>query len=548
MRRSVFLRNFPLVLLCLCWCCVSLAQTQSPPPADPRFAIRRYVIEGATLISADELAQITQPFTGKDKNFAEVQRALEALEKAFLSRGYSAVQVVVPEQELEKGEVNLKVIEAKIGRVIVEGNKHFDEENIRRSLPSLEEGGAPNSLALAQNLNIANESPSRQTTVLLRGGIDEAKVDAVVSVVDQSPLKLSLNLDNSGTTQTGLFRLGFGIQYANLWNRDHVLSVQYITSPSDDNAPNTVAFNNSNRVFILGLSYHLPIYSLGDSIDISAGQSNVNSGVVGNSFNIAGAGTIAELRYNRHLAQWGELQHKLAFGADWRAYQNRVTQVAGGPQLVPDVTVRPVSLTYRGTYRTAGSETNFYLGDYVNIPSTQGAASQNAFTASRAGADAAYQLQRYGVSHNRSFANDMQFRASFSGQMTKDQLVSGEQWGVGGADSVRGFTEREVSNDYGYRGSLELYSPDFASAFQAVGVDANTRMRALAFYDWGHVQRNRPTILEVSQQSISGAGVGIRVALGSSFSLRADWGVVIDPGGVQGVRDGRGYISMSYIF
>ena len=548
MRRPVFSKKLPLVLLCLVLCGASLAQAQKASPADPRFEIRRYVIEGATLVSAEELAEITQPFTGKDKNFADVQHALEALEKAFLSRGYSAVQVVLPEQELEKGEVKFKVIEAKIGRVIVEGNKNFDEENIRSSLPSLEEGESPNTLRLAYNLNIANESPSKQTTVLLRGGTEEGKVDAVVRVVDESPLKLSLSLDNSGTTQTGLFRVGVGIQYSNLWNRDHVISMQYIVSPSDDNSPNRLALNNSNRVFIFGMSYHIPIYSLGDSIDISAGQSNVNSGVVGNTLSIAGAGTVAGIRYNRHLPRWGELQHKLALGADFRAYESRVTQVGGGPQLVPDVTVRPASLTYSGTYRTTASETNFYLGDYLNFPGTKGAANQDAFTASRAGADAAYQLQRYGISHNRSFANDMQFRASFSGQMTKDKLVAGEQWGVGGADSVRGFTEREVSNDYGYRGSVELYSPDFASVLQRVGAGANTRLRALAFYDWGHVKRIQPTVLEVSQQSIAGAGLGIRAAVGSSFFLRADWGVVIDPGGLQGVGWGQGYVSLSYLF
>ena len=546
MRRPVFLKKLPLVLLCLGLCCASLAQAQKAPPAEPRFEIRRYVIDGATLVSADDLAEITQPFTGKDKNFADVQRALEAVEKAFSSRGFSAVQVVLPEQELEKGEVKFKVIEAKIGRVIVEGNKNFDEENIRRSLPSLEEGESPNTLKLAYNLRIANESPSKQTTVLLRGGAEEAKVDAVVRVVDESPLKLSLSLDNSGTTQTGLFRVGFGIQYSNLWNRDHVISVQYITSPSEDNSPNTVALNNSNRVFILGLSYHIPVYSLGDSIDISAGQSNVNSGVVGNTLAIAGAGTIAGLRYNRHLPRWGDLDHKLALGADWRAYESRVTQVGGGPQLVPDVTVRPLSLTYNGTYRTSASETNFYVGQSWNIPATgSGAASQDAFTASRAGADAGYSLARYGLSHNRSFANDVQFRASFSGQYTRDMLVSGEQFGVGGADSVRGFTEREVSNDYGYRGTVELYSPDFASG---LGVGGNTRMRALAFYDWGQVQRVRPAVFEVAQQTISGTGIGFRVAVGSSFFLRADWGIVIDPGGQQGVGWGQGYVSMSYLF
>ena len=114
-------------------CCASFVFAQTPAPTDPRFEIRRYVIEGATLVSAAELDALTSPFAGKDKNFADVQRALEALEKVFSSRGFSAVQILLPEQELEKGEVKFKVIEARIGKVIVEGNKNFDEDNTRRA-------------------------------------------------------------------------------------------------------------------------------------------------------------------------------------------------------------------------------------------------------------------------------------------------------------------------------------------------------------------------------------------------------------------------------
>jgi hemolysin activation/secretion protein len=540
----VFLK-ISMLVLCVASGWASFACAQSAPPADPRFEIRRYVIEGATLVSAAELEAATHPFTGKSKNFADVQRALEAIEKTFTGKGFSAVQVILPEQELEKGEVRFKVVEAKIGKVIVEGNKNFDEVNIRRSLPSLKEGQAPNTQSVADNLRVANESASKQTTVLLRGGAEEAQVDAVVRVADENPLKYSLSFDNSGTPNTGMYRVGFGFQHSNLWDRDHTMSWQYITAPNDDvHTQRLVAYPNK-QVFILGGSYHIPLYSLGDSIDLSAGYSNVNSGVVQNLFNIAGSGTVAGIRYNFNLPRWGDIEHKLAFGWDWRAYESRVTQLGSQVQLVPDITVRPISVTYSGTHRSATSETSAYFGIYQNIPGPRDA-SLGAFNLSRVGADAWYFLQRYGISHNRSFANDVQLRASFSGQLTRDQLVSGEQYGLGGADSVRGFTEREIANDYGFRGSVELYSPDFAGILKPAL--SNARVRALTFYDWGRIQRNRPTILEVQRQSISSAGVGVRLAVGSNFFIRADFGIVVDAGGSQSRGEGRGHVNMSFIF
>lgn len=547
MRRLVQSKISPLLVLCaaLALCCASLARAQSAAPADPRFEIRRYVIEGATLVSAAELEAATLPFAGMSKNFADVQRALEAIEKTFTAKGFSAVQVILPEQELEKGEVRFKVVEARIGKVVVEGNKNFDEVNIRRSLPSLKEGQAPNTQSIANNLRIANESSAKQTTVLLRGGAEEAQVDAVVRVADEKPVKYSLSFDNSGTANTGLYRVGVGFQHSNLWNRDHSMSWQYVTAPHDDVQSQRIVAYPNKRVFILGGSYRIPLYALGDSIDISAGYSNVNSGVVQNLFNIAGSGTVAGIRYNFNLPRWGDIEHKLAFGWDWRAFESRVTQLGQTVQLVPDITVRPISVTYSGTHRAATSETSAYFGVSQNIPGPRDAG-LSAFNASRVGADAWYFIQRFGISHNRSFANDVQFRASFAGQLTRDQLVSGEQYGIGGADSVRGFTERETANDYGFRGSVEVYSPDFASAFKLAG--GNARARVLGFYDWGRVQRNRPTILEIHRQSIASTGVGVRVAVGTNFFIRADYGIVVDAGGLQSRGEGRGHVNMSFIF
>ena len=126
-------------------CCFLAHAQQKPAPAapttataqqDPRFEIRRFVIQGATLVSARELEAATSQYTGQSKDFADVQRALEAIERLYTGKGYSAVQVILPEQELNKGEVEFKVVEAKVGRVIVEGNKFFDEANVRASLPS----------------------------------------------------------------------------------------------------------------------------------------------------------------------------------------------------------------------------------------------------------------------------------------------------------------------------------------------------------------------------------------------------------------------------
>lgn len=531
-------------------------QPAAPGPAiaEPRFAIEKFTVRGATLFTQDGLQLILAPYIGKGKDFADVQRALEALEKAYTSKGYSAVQVILPEQEIDDGEVEFDVVEAKIGKVIVEGNKYFDEANVRASMPQVQQGQPPNILKISDNLRLANENPAKQTTVLLRSGAEEGQVDAVVRVADERPNRLSLTLDNSGTQQTGMFRIGFGYQNSNLWNRDHVLNAQYVTAPNDDDRTNRLSLYPSKHVLIVGAQYRIPLYGQGDSLDFTAGYSNVNSGVVGNLFNISGAGTILSARYNQNLDKAGDLEHKLTYALDWRAYQSLVTQIGvAGAGLVPDVTVHPISLTYAGAYRKSDTDSNFFVSANQNLPGGNDAGT-GAFQgddlavparpASRAGANPRYFITRWGFNHNRALPRDWQFRFAMSGQLTRDTLISGEQFGIGGADSVRGFIEREIVNDNGYRGTTEFYTPELTRFVPVAGA----RVRALAFYDWGAVKRIRPTVLEIHGQHIASAGVGIRFSRGTNISFRLDVATVLDSGGLQKIGDVRAHASFAYIY
>ena len=526
-------------------CSLGFAQPGNQPATqEPRFEIRRFVVEGANLLTKEEIDRAVMQFAGPDRDFADVQKALEALERSYTDKGYSAVQVVLPEQELDRGEVHFRIVEAKIGKIVIEGNKFFDEANIRESLPSVVAGQAPNIHQVADNLRVANESPAKQTTVLLRGGSEEGLVDAVVRIADERPTKYSLTFDNTGTAQTGAYRVGVGFQHANVGNRDHVISGQYVTSPNDPDAPNGVMLKPSSRVYIVGMSYRIPLYSAGDSIDISAGYSNVNSGVIQNLFNVSGSGSIFGVRYNLNLRKWGELEQRLSLGYDWRAYTNRVTAIGGGAALVPDVNVQPVSVTYIGLFRTAESESSFNVGVYKNLPYRKDGG-QEAFSASRTDAPAAYFLTRYAINHNRAFQNDWQMRFAFNGQMTRNKLIAGEQFGIGGADSVRGFLEREVTNDNGHRGTFEFYTPDYGGKIPWL---SGLRTRTVFFYDWGQVKRMGPIAGETVLQGLSSMGVGLRIARGTNLSIKIDFGHITNAGGSQGRNEGRVHASMAYVF
>jgi len=471
----------------------------------PRFEIHRFEVTGNTLLPVEEAGRAVAPFIGANKDFGDIRQAAEALGGAFRERGYGVVQVDVPQQEVAGGVVRLRVVEPRVGKVAIEGNTHFDTANIRRSLPTVREGESPNTEAIARNLQLTAEHPSKQTTLLLRAAASEEVVDVGVRVVDEKPWKAFVTLDNTGTGSTGYYRAGFGYQHSNLFDRDHTLTAQVITSPT-----------YVSRVSIYGLGYKIPFYAANGSLELILGYSDVSSGMVAGLFSVAGAGSIAAARWNWILPRWGETEQKLSFGLDYRAFSNQV--LFEGQGLVPDITIHPVSATYSGVRRSADGELSFNAGLSVNVPGGNDGKSAD-FTRSRATATDRYSILRYGVNYMRQLGGDWQLRAAFNGQYTKDALVSGEQYGVGGPDTVRGYGVREVTSDRGYAAQVELYTPELGAR---LGLPSQQRLRLLAFVDGGSVWRNRALPGELMHDSIGSAGAGVRWNHGKSVSLRLD--------------------------
>lgn len=500
-------------------------QAASAPVDDsaaPRFAINRFEVDGNTLLKQAEIDKAVAPFTGAGKDFGDIQRALEVLEGAYRDSGYGVVQVLLPEQDITKGVVRLRVIEPRIGKITVEGNKFYDQANIRRSLPTLKSGETPNSRTIAQNLQLLTESPSKQTTLLLKSGANDREIDAVIKVVDERPYKFVFSADNSGTVDTGRFRTGLAVQHSNLFNRDHVGTFQYVTSPE-----------NPSKVTIFGMGYRIPLYALNSSIEVFGGYSDVNSGTVQGLFNVSGSGTILGARYNFHLPKIGEYEHRLGAGLDYRAYKNNVTLIGIGGGLVPDITVHPVSLTYNGLWRMTNAEMGINVSYSQNMFPGGNDGADSDFKASRADANANYKIWRFGANYTRAFAQEWQFRAAVVGQYTGDALVSGEQFGYGGPDSVRGFNIREVANDKGYSAQFEVYTPELGAKFKWNDV----KLRLLAFYDAGITGRNSLQPGESFGQGGGSVGVGTRMTYGKHLNMRLDFAQVIDPAGSQGRGD-----------
>jgi hemolysin activation/secretion protein len=495
-----------------------------------QFDIKRFELRGNTLLSVQAIDSLVAPYLGKQRDFADVMGALEALEGAYHARGYQLVRIDLPEQQLDQGVVILNVVPTKIGHVTLEGNRQFDDANIRRSLPDLREGQTPDLKSISKSLKLANENPAKKTIMTMKTGAQDDEVDATLAVTEQPVWNASINLDNTGTAQTGRTHIGGVLQYANLFDLDHVLSLQYTTT-----------VEKPSSVSVYGIGYHIPLYALGDSLDFFGSYSDVDAGTVtAGIFDLAvsGKGSAFGARYNHNLPGSGNYESKLVYGIDYKAYQNNVQLM--GLELGNDVTVHPLSIGYQGKLAFSGGEASMGLTLLHNIAGGS-RGSQQDFNKARFGASANYTALRFAASVTQALTAGWQARATVNGQYSKDALIPGEQFGAGGAGSVRGFEEREVANDSGAVANFEVYSSPLCR-------NTGWQCRMLAFYDRAHVTRNHALPGEIDSTSIASAGLGLRLLLDNGINLQMDWGHVLQAGAITRAGDNRLHVRLGLSF
>lgn len=492
-------------------------------PAPVVFQINEFEVDGNTLLAPEKIQALTQPFTGPGRDFAAVQGALEALQKEYQRIGHGAVQVILPEQELDQGIVKLQVVEQTIARITITGNEHFDNDNILRSMPHVREGEIPNTGAISRDLRLANENPAKRTSILFRTSeAGEEGLEATVKVADEKPWKVFLSADNTGTSSTGFGRVGLGFQHYNVGNLDHRFTAQVVTNMSWPQGDKLI----DREVKIFGFGYTIPFHELGDSLDMFAGYSNVNAGNPagggGLPFNVTGVGRVFGVHYNHNFDKIDNYTHKLRGGIDYHAYRTSNTLDAA---LTPKLTTTPVILAYQGQWSRASDTLAFSVSTSWNVPMADYAKADD-FAAYDAEDD--YKHFNWSLDYYRQIFNDWQLHLGGNGQLTGDHLPPGEQLGLGGMTTVRGWYERDVAGDKGYRLTAELTTPDYGKV-----IGDKVGLRWTLFTDIGHINFNEGEISGQKQpfeteKNFQSVGAGLRFNYGSRFVGRLDYALVVD--------------------
>ncbi len=504
--------------------------------AADRFDILEFEVEGNSVLPVQAIERAVTRFLGEGKSVKDVETAREALEKAYQDAGFLSTFVDIPEQKIADGVVVLRVTEGRVARLRVVGSRYYSQGMLKDKVPALAEGEVPYFPDVQVQLAQLNRTEDRQVTPVLRAGNAPGTVEADLKVDDRLPLHGSLELTDRYSFDTSRPRLAATLRYANLWQRDHSASLTYLTSPAEP-----------SQVKVFSGTYVMPVGRGNAVLALYGVKSDSNVTSLGTT-NILGRGEIFGARYILPLPARGAYTHNLTLGVDAKHFRESI--LFGADTTNTPIRYLPFSAAYGGRLAGDGAVTQFTLTSNVHFRRLGDEDIEcsgqriSAFACKRFGADASYFYLRAEVSRIQPLPGNWALFVRMAGQHASQPLISNEQFGAGGAESVRGYTEFERVGDRGVSGSLELRTPNLADA-KAGGISDAVLS---AFIDGAALDLLRPTAGQAFKFHLASAGFGLRMKAWGGFSAALDLAWPLRDGARSNTRSPRAHLRLAYDF
>lgn len=477
-----------------------------PTPEKPKekevnyFDILEFQVEGNTKLAKHKIETAVYPHMGEKKTIDDVERAREDLEKSYHQAGYLTVLVDIPEQEVDKKVVKLNVTEGKVGQLRVKNSHYFTLNRIKELSPSVKEGEVPHFPTVQKDIARLNRTADKRVTPVMKAGKVFGTVDVDLKVEDNLPLHASLELNDRYSQDTTRTRLGGTVKYDNLWQRDHSLSLSFLTSPE-----------NTEEVKVLSANY-LMRFDETDLLLAMYGVRSKSSVATVGGINILGDGTIFGVRLIKPLPSLDNFYHSISLGLDYKDFGQKVVF---GSSFETPITYMPLSTSYTGTWQQEKSSTQLTTGIVFGLRGL--VADEAEFTSKRAGAKPNFFVAKAELQRTQALPNGFEGFAKIDAQFSGSPLISNEQYLAGGADTVRGYLESEASADKALHSTLELRTP---SLFKNTAWLKDFKFSA--FYDLARLKTIGVADGQDEMATLSGVGFGVRMKAIKNINFNLD--------------------------
>jgi hemolysin activation/secretion protein len=472
--------------------------------SDKKILVSKLTVTGNTLLTEEDLRKLCANYEGQELTLSQLKEVARNLTALYQRKGYFLVRAYVPAQNIQSNQVELRVVEGKIGEVTVEGAEHYSPEYLRQRFLQSFAGESFRSDRFQRTMLLLNELPDLQVKAVMSPGQAEGTADIKLSVEDQQPLHFGVDYNNYGTSETGENRIGLSFDAGNVLQQADLLSLRGV-----------IGFPARQNSFYQ-LNYQTPLNQDGTALTFgyANGAFTVSQGL-GAILDVRGDANIYTVALSHALDRELEFSSNLGLALAHKYIRN---DFFGGQIPFSLDEYHSARLTYQADWRQISGRT------LLQAAYTQGLGGTPASDplVSRVGASGGFSKLNLDVARIQTLDTGLYGMLRASGQLATQPLYVAEQYAVGGPDSVRGYAQAELLGDNAYVLSAELRWSPFADDLDAFQVSA--------FVDHGGVSlRNRQPGDLPNGDTLTGAGFGFRFGLDDKATLRLDLGFPISP-------------------
>lgn len=464
--------------------------------------VKDFRFSGNNSVSGAELKQLLAGYLDQPCDLKQLREAADRVSDEYRRRGLDFTKAYVPAQAIRDGVVEIVVVEGRVGEIKVEGNRNYSGEFIQGFLRESLADGAVSSEGLERGLLLLNSefTDLRVTANLERSQIPGA-VDLRAKVEDSSPLHLSLSANNFGSEFVSRHRFGAQIDWTNALISGALLSLGGMVGEKPDN----LAYGTG--------AYVAPVNALGTKVGINGAYGNFTVGSdfadLGIHNKEVGGGIFVSHPFieKRALVVLSEL-----------GFRSRDAKFYLLDQLTSHDKVRLVYGELRGSHQFWGGKSLFSFNLSQGLGDWLGGTDDDDPMASRFEADNLFTRITPSYTRLQPLNETFSVIARLAGQWSSDSLLASEEWQVGGADSVRGYSPGEAAGDLGYRATLE---------FRVAPLEKKEMLQLGAFIDHGAASRREVLPGGDKNEAITGAGLGcysyLKYYVPVSLRLEVGW-------------------------
>jgi hemolysin activation/secretion protein len=493
----------------------AVTETHALPEEGQKTLVKAIDVQGATLVPQKIIKNITKDYEGKELSIRDMQKICDLITDEYRKRGRVTSRAYMPPQTIsaKEGILVIIVIEGKVGTIEVKGNKYFSSPLIKRRL-EVKPGEYFDYQALQKALVEINDHPDRFVKVGLVPGKEPGTTDLVVEVQDRIPIHAGLENDDFGTRYMHYVRNTVTAEDNNLTGNDDKLFFKYQRSLGD--------YYSSPYV-----SYTVPI---NNRFDVGAywQWSDTKLGKEDLPLDVKGYSSIGGPFFDYTLINKDALNLKLTGGYDYKRVLNYVSGVEtsrdedrvikAGLNLDTTDSLGRTVVTLEEDVGVLGG--GLYSKDPMATTPGGGADFQKL-------SGYVYRLQPM------PYSSDILWKNSF--QYSNYDLLSVEQYQLGGISNVRGYSPAAYAGDEGVTSSLDWSFPAYFLPKDTIVPHSKSTFydatRFVVFYDVGHASLNDAIGNEQSERTMQGWGYGLRFNLIEDFFSRLEIAYPIDPEG-----------------